>query len=82
MGCLHLGAQGTDIDTKKLPNTVEVGEVKLMVAERKLGDVPNSDLQMLIRGSSRVPADWPDGNSERYERVLERSRKGRMCRRY
>lgn len=67
MSYLRWGVQDTEIVATDLSNTVDVAEVKRIVAEGEVKSGPNSDGQLLLRGPSHVPADRMDRNPGRHE---------------
>ena len=69
MTCLANGTPSSDITGDGLDPTVDVQEVKRLVAQGELMEPPNSE-KLLVRSPSRVPADRPNRHPGQYERLL------------
>ena len=69
MTCLANGTPSSEITGDGLNPTVGVQEVKRLVAQGELVELPNSE-KLLVRRPSRVPADRPHRHPGQYERLL------------
>ena len=79
MTCLPNGTPSSDKTGDGLKSTVDVQEVKRLVAQGELMEFLNSD-KLRVRRPSRVPADRPYRHPGLYERFLVTSRCRPTCR--
>lgn len=66
---IEAGKGVSDIKTGTLPEDVVEDEVKRLVAQGTIMELPDSK-KLLVRRSSRAPVDRPNRNPGRYERLL------------